>query len=162
MLNELRRPIRIDDWNQMIIQFNRLEKLVNEVISEIEAMKPPRPVVELVYNKFLFKPDDFFREEGCMYQFPFTITEDIEDRQQYQLLKNFYVFDKDMMQDIEKELSENKIVHLIVNINEKEKSTKKVAIKGNVDNLEIEPELKEDKPKRKQGRPKKKRWWFGI
>ena len=50
-----------------------------------------------------------------------------------------------MIKDIEKLLSENKCINVTVNINEKEISTKKVAIKKNVDKVDDEP-----KPKKKQ------------
>ncbi|WP_173431923.1 hypothetical protein [Sharpea azabuensis] len=64
-----------------------------------------------------------------MYTFPFKIEEDIICKEDYQLLSNLYAFDKEMKKDIDKMLSENKNIHLIVNIDEKEISTKKVAIK---------------------------------
>ncbi len=158
MLEEIRRPIRIDDWNQMVIQFNKLEKRVIELEEKLKEQEPPKVTEELVYDRFFESPDEFFVwNETVMYTFPFKIEEDIICKEDYQLLSNLYAFDKEMKKDIDKMLSENKNIHLIVNIDEKEISTKKVAIKWNVDKVDDEP-----KPKKKQWRPKKKKWWFGL
>lgn len=154
MLEEIRRPIRIDDWNRMVDEFNKLTKRVKELEERIP--EPEKEWVDLTYDKFLVNFDEFFREPGD-YEFGEQIQMNIEDKQTYQYLKNIYVFDKDMMKDIEKLLSENKCINVTVNINEKEISTKKVAIKWNVDKVDDEP-----KPKKKQWRPKKKKWWFGL
>ena len=145
MLEEIRRPIRIDDWNQMVIQFNKLEKRVIELEEKLKEQEPPKVTEELVYDRFFESPDEFF------------VWNDIICKEDYQLLSNLYAFDKEMKKDIDKMLSENKNIHLIVNIDEKEISTKKVAIKWNVDKVDDEP-----KPKKKQWRPKKKKWWFGL
>lgn len=91
-----------------------------------------------------------------MYTFPFQITEEIEDRQDFWLLKNVYIFDKEMLYDIDKYLTEGKCIRLIVNINELEINQKKVEIKENTVKVEDEP-----KPKKKW-RPKKKKGWFGL
>lgn len=158
MLEEIRRPIRIDDWNQMAIQFNKLEKRVIELEEKLKEQEPPKVTEELVYDRFFESPDEFFLwDETVMYTFPFKIEEDIICKEGYQSLSNLYAFDKEIKKDIEKMLSENKNIHLIVNIDEKEISKKKVAIKWNVDKVDDEP-----KPKKKQWRPKKKRWWFGL
>lgn len=158
MLEEIRRPIRIDDWNQMAIQFNKLEKRVIELEEKLKEQEPPKVTEELVYDRFFESPDEFFVwDETVMYTFPFKIEEDIICKEGYDLLKNVYAFDKEIKKDIEKMLSENKNIHLIVNIDEKEISKKKVAIKWNVDKVDDEP-----MPKRKQWRPKKKKWWFGL
>ena len=158
MLEEIRRPIRIDDWNQMVIQFNKLEKRVIELEEKLKEQEPPKVTEELVYDRFFESPDEFFVwNETVMYTFPFKIEEDIICKEDYQSLSNLYAFDKEIKKDIEKMLSENKNIHLIVNIDEKEISTKKVAIKWNVDKVDDEP-----KPKKKQWRPKKKKWWFGL
>ena len=158
MLEEIRRPIRIDDWNQMVIQFNKLEKRVTELEEKLKEQEPPKVTEELVYDRFFESPDEFFVwDETVMYTFPFKIEEDIICKEDYQSLSNLYAFDKEIKKDIEKMLSENKNIHLIVNIDEKEISKKKVAIKWNVDKVDDEP-----KSKKKQWRPKKKRWWFGL
>ena len=158
MLDEIRRPIRIDDWNQMTVQFNKLEKRVAELEEKLKEQEPPKVTEELVYDRFFKTPDEFFVwDETVMYTFPFKIEEDIICREGYDLLKNVYVFDKEIKKDIEQMLSENKNIHLIVNIDEKEDSTKKVAIKKNSIKVDDEP-----KPERKQWRPKKKKWWFGL
>ena len=158
MLEEIRRPIRIDDWNQMVIHFNKLEKRVIELEEKLKEQEPPKVTEELVYDRFFESPDEFsVWNETVMYTFPFKIEEDIICKEDYQLLSNLYAFDKEMKKDIDKMLSENKNIHLIVNIDEKEISTKKVAIKWNVDKVDDEP-----KPKKKQWRPKKKKWWFGL
>ena len=154
MLEEIRRPIRIDDWNRMVDEFNRLTKRVKALEDKIP--EPEKEWVDLTYDKFLVNFDEFFREPGD-YGFGTQVQMNIEDKQTYQYLKNIYVFDKDMIKDIEKLLSENKWINITVNINEKEISKKKVAIKWNVDKVDDEP-----KPKRKQWRPKKKKWWFGL
>lgn len=154
MLEEIRRPIRIDDWNRMVDEFNKLTKRVKALEDKIP--EPEKECVDLTYDKFLVNFDEFFREPGA-YIWGTQVQMNIEDRQTYQYLKNIYIFDKDMIKDIEKLLSENKCINVTVNINEKEISTKKVAIKWNVDKVDDEP-----KPKRKQWRPKKKRWWFGL
>lgn len=159
MLEEIRRPIRIDDWNRMVDEFNKLTKRVKELEERIP--EPKKEWETLVYDKFLVNFDEFFREPGA-YIWGTQVQMNIEDKQTYQYLKNIYVFDKDMMKDIEKLLSENKCINVTVNINEKEISTKKVAIKWNVDKVDVEKEPEEVKPKRKQGRPKKKRWWFWL
>ena len=83
-----------------------------------------------------------------MYTFPFKIEEDIICQEGYELLKNVYVFDKEMKKDIEKMLSENKNIHLIVNINEQENSTKKVAIKKN--SVKVDGETKPKKKYKKK------------
>ena len=153
MLEEIRRPIRIDDWNRMVDEFNRLTKRVKALEDRIP--EPEKEWVDLTYDKFLVNFDEFFREPGA-YMWGTQVQMNIEDKQTYQYLKNIYVFDKDMIKDIEKLLSENKCINVIVNINEKEITQKKVAIKKNVDKVDDEP-----KPKKKW-RPKKKRWWFGI
>ena len=154
MLEEIRRPIRIDDWNRMVDEFNKLTKRVKELEDRIP--EPEKEWVDLTYDKFLVNIDEFFREPGA-YIWGTQVQMNIEDKQTYQYLKNIYVFDKDMIKDIEKLLSENKWINVTVNINEKEISTKKVAIKWNVDKVDDEP-----KPKKKQWRPKKKKWWFGL
>lgn len=142
----------------MVIQFNKLEKRVAELEEKLKEQEPPKVTEELVYDRFFESPDEFFVwDETVMYTFPFKIEEDIICKEDYQSLNNLYAFDKEIKKDIEKMLSENKNIHLIVNIDEKEISTKKVAIKWNVDKVDDEP-----KPKRKQWRPKKKRWWFGL
>lgn len=157
MLEEIRRPIRIDDWNQMVIQFNKLEKRVIELEEKLKEQEPPKVTEELVYDRFFESPDEFFVwDETVMYTFPFKIEEDIISKEGYDLLKNVYAFDKEIKKDIEEMLSENKNIHLIVNIDEKEISKKKVAIKWNVDKVDDEPKSK------KKWRPKKKRWWFGL
>lgn len=154
MLDEIRRPIRIDDWNQMTVQFNKLEKRVAELEKKLKEQEPPKVTEELVYDRFFKTPDEFFVwDETVMYTFPFKIEEDIICQEGYELLKNVYVFDKEMEKDIEKMLSENKNIHLIVNINEQEDSTKKVAIKKN--SVKVDGETK---PKKKY----KKRWWFDF
>lgn len=154
MLDEIRRPIRIDDWNQMTVQFNKLEKRVAELEKKLKEQEPPKVTEELVYNRFFKTPDEFFVwDETVMYAFPFKIEEDIICQEGYELLKNVYAFDKEMEKDIEKMLSENKNIHLIVNINEQEDSTKKVAIKKN--SVKVDGETK---PKKKY----KKRWWFDF
>ena len=147
MLEEIRRPIRIDDWNRMVDEFNRLTKRVKALEDKIP--EPEKEWVDLTYDKFLVNFDEFFREPGD-YEFGTQIQMNIEDKQTYQYLKNIYVFDKDMIKDIEKLLSENKWINVTVNINEKEISKKKVAIKKNVAKVDDEP-----KPKKK-----KKKGWF--
>ena len=142
----------------MVIQFNKLEKRVTELEEKLKEQEPPKVTEELVYDRFFESPDEFFVWDGTvMYTFPFKIEEDIICKEDYQSLSNLYAFDKEIKKDIEKMLSENKNIHLIVNIDEKEISKKKVAIKWNVDKVDDEP-----KSKKKQWRPKKKRWWFGL
>ena len=142
----------------MVIQFNKLEKRVTELEEKLKEQEPPKVTEELVYDRFFESPDEFFVwDETVMYTFPFKIEEDIICKEDYQSLSNLYAFDKEIKKDIEKMLSENKNIHLIVNIDEKEISKKKVAIKWNVDKVDDEP-----KSKKKQWRPKKKRWWFGL
>ncbi|WP_173431924.1 hypothetical protein [Sharpea azabuensis] len=60
MLEEIRRPIRIDDWNQMVIQFNKLEKRVIELEEKLKEQEPPKVTEELVYDRFFESPDEFF------------------------------------------------------------------------------------------------------
>jgi hypothetical protein len=60
MLEEIRRPIRIDDWNQMVIQFNKLEKRVVELEEKLKEQEPPKVTEELVYDRFFESPDEFF------------------------------------------------------------------------------------------------------
>lgn len=154
MLEEIRRPMRIDDWNQMTIQFNKLEKRVAELERKLKEQEPPKVIEELVYDRFFKTPDEFFVwDEEVMYTFPFKIEEDIISKEWYELLKNVYVFDKDMKKGIEKMLSENKNIHFIVNIDEQEDSTKKVEIKKN--SVKVDGETK---PKKKY----KKKWWFDL
>lgn len=151
MLEEIRRPIRIDDWNRMVDEFSRLEKRVKALEDKIP--EPEKEWVNNTYDKFLVEFDEFFKEPGD-YAFDSAINIVIEDKQTYQYLQSIYVFDKQMMKDIEQVLSENKWIVLTVNIKEKEITQKKVAIKKNVDKVK-----KEDKPKREY---KKKKWWFGL
>ena len=154
MLDEIRRPMRIDDWNQMTVQFNKLEKRVAELEKKLKEQEPPKVTEELVYDRFFKTPDEFFVwDETVMYTFPFKIEEDIICQEGYELLKNVYIFDEEMKKDIEKMLSENKNIHFIVNIDEQEDSTKKVAIKKN--SVKVDGETK---PKKKY----KKKWWFGL
>ncbi len=142
----------------MVIQFNKLEKRVAELEEKLKEQEPPKVTEELVYDRFFESPDEFFVwDETVMYNFPFKIEEDIISKEEYDLLKNVYAFDKEIKKDIEEILSENKNIHLIVNIDEKEISKKKVAIKWNVDKVDDKPT-----PKKKQWRPKKKKWWFGL
>lgn len=141
----------------MVIQFNKLEKRVAELEEKLKEQEPPKVTEELVYDRFFESPDEFFVWDATvMYTFPFKIEEDIISKEGYDLLKNVYAFDKEIKKDIEEMLSENKNIHLIVNIDEKEISKKKVAIKWNVDKVDNEPKSK------KKWRPKKKRWWFGL
>jgi hypothetical protein len=105
MLEEIRRPIRIDDWNRMVDEFNKLTKRVKELEDRIP--EPEKEWVDLTYDKFLVNFDEFFREPGD-YIWGTQVQMNIEDKQTYQYLKNIYVFDKDMIKDIEKLLSENK------------------------------------------------------
>ena len=60
MLDEIRRPIRIDDWNQMTVQFNKLEKRVAELEEKLKEQEPPKVTEELVYDRFFKTPDEFF------------------------------------------------------------------------------------------------------
>ena len=151
MLEEIRRPIRIDDWNRMVDEFSRLEKRVKALEDKIP--EPEKEWVELTYDKFLVKFDEFFKEPGD-YEYWSTYIINIEDKQVFWYYKNIYVFDKQMVKDIDNLLSENKCVKAIVNIKEKEMTQKKVAIKKNVDKVK-----KDEKPKREY---KKKKWWFGL
>lgn len=151
MLEEIRRPIRIDDWNRMVDEFSRLEKRVKALEDKIP--EPEKEWVNKTYDKFLVKFDEFFKEPGD-YVFDSAVNIVIEDKQTYQYLQSIYVFDKQMIKDIEQVLSENKWIVLTVNIKEKEITQKKVAIKKNVDKVK-----KEEKPKREY---KKKKWWFGL
>ena len=97
MLEEIRRPIRIDDWNQMVIQFNKLEKRVIELEEKLKEQEPPKVTEELVYDRFFESPDEFFVwDETVMYNFPFKIEEDIISKEWYDLLKNVYAFDKEI------------------------------------------------------------------
>ena len=74
MLEEIRRPIRIDDWNQMVIQFNKPEKRVIELEEKLKEQEPPKVTEELVYDRFFESPDEFFVwNETVMYTFPFKI-----------------------------------------------------------------------------------------
>lgn len=151
MLEEIRRPIRIDDWNRMVDEFSRLEKRVRALEDKIP--EPEKEWVNKTYDKFLVKFDEFFKEPGD-YVFDSVVNIVIEDKQTYQYLQSIYVFDKQMMKDIEQALSEDKWIVLTVNIKEKEITQKKVAIKKDVVKVN-----KEEKPK-KQSR--KKKWWFGL
>lgn len=151
MLEEIRRPIRIDDWNRMVDEFSRLEKRVKALEDKIP--EPEKEWVNKTYDKFLVKFDEFFKEPGD-YVFDSVVNIVIEDKQTYQYLQSIYVFDKQMMKDIEQALSEDKWIVLTVNIKEKEITQKKVAIKKDVVKVN-----KEEKPK-KQSR--KKKWWFGL
>lgn len=151
MLEEIRRPIRIDDWNRMVDEFSRLEKRVKALEDKIP--EPEKEWVNKTYDKFLVKFDEFFKEPGD-YVFDSVVNIVIEDKQTYQYLQSIYVFDKQMMKDIERALNEDKWIVLTVNIKEKEITQKKVAIKKDVVKVN-----KEEKPK-KQSR--KKKWWFGL
>ena len=151
MLEEIRRPIRIDDWNRMVDEFSRLEKRVKALEDKIP--EPEKEWVNKTYDKFLVKFDEFFKEPGD-YVFDSVVNIVIEDKQTYQYLQSIYVFDKQMMKDIEQTLSEDKWIVLTVNIKEKEITQKKVAIKKDVVKVN-----KEEKPK-KQSR--KNKWWFGL
>lgn len=151
MLEEIRRPIRIDDWNRMVDEFSRLEKRVRALEDKIP--EPEKEWVNKTYDKFLVKFDEFFKEPGD-YVFDSVVNIVIEDKQTYQYLQSIYVFDKQMMKDIEQTLSEDKWIVLTVNIKEKEITQKKVAIKKDVVKVN-----KEEKPK-KQSR--KKKWWFSL
>lgn len=151
MLEEIRRPIRIDDWNRMVDEFSRLEKRVRALEDKIP--EPEKEWVNKTYDKFLVKFDEFFKEPGD-YVFDSVVNIVIEDKQTYQYLQSIYVFDKQMMKDIEQALSEDKWIVLTVNIKEKEITQKKVAIKKDVVKVN-----KEEKPK-KQSR--KKKWWFSL
>lgn len=82
MLEEIRRPIRIDDWNRMTDQFNRLEKRVAELEERCPKQEPVKEWVELTYDRFLVSPNEFFRED-CDDKFPIKVFETIEDRQTF-------------------------------------------------------------------------------
>ena len=105
MLEEIRRPIRIDDWNRMVDEFSRLEKRVKALEDKIP--EPEKEWVNKTYDKFLVKFDEFFKEPGD-YVFDSAVNIVIEDKQTYQYLQSIYVFDKQMIKDIEQVLSENK------------------------------------------------------